>query len=124
MDETKFLSDYYNKNHQRGIEIIGLAYERTTDFENSQKALAPFMKRLDVQYPVLITGVAVSDSLLTQKTIPQLEKINAFPTTIFVDRKGNIRKIDSGFNGPATGEHYTEFKKEFNEIIDRLLTEK
>jgi len=124
MDETRFLSDYYNKNHQRGIEIIGLAYERTTDFENSQKALAPFMKRLDVQYPVLITGVAVSDSLLTQKTIPQLEKINAFPTTIFVDRKGNIRKIDSGFNGPATGEHYTEFKKEFNEIIDRLLTEK
>ena len=82
------------------------------------------MKRLHVQYPVLITGVAVSDSLLTQKTIPQLEKINAFPTTIFVDRKGNITKIDSGFNGPATGEHYTEFKKEFNEIIDHLLTEK
>ncbi len=124
MDETRFLSDYYNKNHQRGIEIIGLAYERTTDFKNSQKALEPFMKRLDVEYPVLITGVAVSDSLLTQKTIPQLEKINAFPTTIFVDRKGNITKIDSGFNGPATGEHYTEFKKEFNEIIDHLLTEK
>jgi thiol-disulfide isomerase/thioredoxin len=124
MDETKFLSDYYNKNHQRGIEIIGLAYERTTDFENSQKALLPFMKRLDVQYPVLITGVAVSDSLRTQKTLPQLDKIKAFPSTIFVDKKGNIRKIDTGFSGPATVEHYTQFKKEFNEIINRLLAEK
>lgn len=124
MDETKFLSAYYNQNHQRGVEMIGLAYERTSDFENSQKALQPFKKRLHVQYPVLITGVAVSDSLLTQKTLPQLEKISAFPTTIFVDKKGNIRKIDKGFSGPATGEHYTQFKKEFDKIINQLLAEK
>jgi thiol-disulfide isomerase/thioredoxin len=124
MDETRFLSNYYNKNHQRGVEIIGLAYERTDDFVNSQKALEPFMKTLHVQYPVLITGVAVSDSLITQKTLPQLEKINAFPTTIFLDKKRNMRRIDSGFSGPATGAHYTEFKKEFNELINHLLSEK
>lgn len=124
MDETKFLSDYYDKNHSRGLEIIGLAYERTTDFKTSQKDLLPFKKRFHVQYPILITGVTVSDSLKTEKTLPQLESINAFPTTIFVDRKGNIRKIQAGFSGPATGEHYTEFKKEFNQIINELLSEK
>jgi peroxiredoxin len=124
MDETKFLSDYYNKNHQRGVEIIGLAYERTADFKESQKALQPFKKRLNVAYPVLITGVTVSDSLRAEKTLPQLESINAFPTTIFVDKKGNIRKIDSGFAGPATGEHYTEFKNKFNKILNELLAEK
>lgn len=124
MDETKFLSDYYNKNHKKGFEIIGVAYERTTDFANSQKALEPFRKRFNVQYPILITGVTVSDSLRVEKTLPQLESINAFPTTIFVDRKGNIRKIDSGFNGPATGEHFTEFKNKFNKIINQLLAEK
>ena len=123
MDETKFLSDYYNKNHQRGFEVIGLAYERTTDFKSSQKALMPFEKRLDVQYPILITGVAVSDSNLTQKTLPQIKKIKAFPTSIFIDKKGNIRKIESGFNGPATGEYYVEFKKEFNQLIEKLLAE-
>ena len=124
MDETKFLSEYYKKNHQKGVEIIGLAYERTTDFESSQKALQPFKKRFDVKYPILITGVTVSDSLLAEKTLPQLENIDAFPTTIFVDKKGNIRKVQTGFNGPATGEHYAEFKKEFDEIIERLLPEK
>jgi thiol-disulfide isomerase/thioredoxin len=124
MDETNFLSDYYNKNHNRGLEIIGLAYERTTDFAQSRYALKPFKKRFHVQYPILITGVTVSDPLRTQKTLPQLESINAFPTTIFIDKKGNIRKIDSGFNGPATGEHYTEFKNKFNEIINVLLAVK
>lgn len=123
MDETKFLSDYYNKNHQKGFEVIGLAYERTTDFESSQKALMPFEKRLDVKYPILITGVSVSDTNLTQKTLPQIEKIKAFPTSIFIDKKGNIRKIDSGFNGPATGKYFTEFKKEFNQFIEKLLAE-
>jgi thiol-disulfide isomerase/thioredoxin len=124
MDETRFLSDYYDKNHQRGIEIIGLSYERTTDFKESQKELQPFKKRFKVQYPILITGVTVSDSLRTEKTLPQLESINAFPTTIFVDKKGNISKIESGFAGPATGDHYAEYKKEFNKIIDELLAEK
>jgi len=124
MDETKFLSDYYNKNHDRGIEVIGLAYERTADFKESQKALQPFKKRFNVQYPILVTGVTVSDSLRSEKTLPQLESINAFPTTIFVDKKGNIRKIDSGFSGPATGEHYTEFKNKFNNVVNKLLSEK
>jgi thiol-disulfide isomerase/thioredoxin len=124
MDETKFLSDYYNKNHRKGFEVIGLAYERTTDFVSSQKALLPFKKRLGVKYPILITGVAVSDTALTQKTLPQIKKIKAFPTSIFIDKKGNIRKIDSGFNGPATGEHYIEFEKEFNQLVEKLLAEK
>jgi thiol-disulfide isomerase/thioredoxin len=123
MDETKFLSDYYNKNHQRGFEVIGLAYERTPDFKASQKALMPFEKRLNVQYPILITGVAVGDTNLTQKTLPQIKKIKAFPTSIFIDKKGYIRKIDSGFNGPATGEYYTKFKKEFEQFVEKLLAE-
>jgi thiol-disulfide isomerase/thioredoxin len=123
MDETKFLSEFYQQDHRKGVEIIGLAYERTTDFASSQKALQPFKKRFNIRYPVLVTGVTVSDSLRAEKTLPQLKKIDAFPTTIFVDKKGNIRKVHSGFNGPATGEHYAETKKEFNEIIDRLLAE-
>jgi hypothetical protein len=33
-------------------------------------------------------------------------------------------KIDSGFNGPATCEYYTKFKKEFEQLIEKLLAEK
>lgn len=46
MDETAFLSDYYNKNKQRGAEIIALANEYSTDFLCSQQSLKKFQQRL------------------------------------------------------------------------------
>lgn len=124
MDETNFLSAYYKKNQAKGVEIIALAYERTTDFKRSQKSLQSFQKRFNVQYPVLVTGVTVSDTLRAEKTLPQLGKIAGFPTTIFINKKGEISKVHTGYNGPATGIHYEEYKKEFNELIEKLLAEK
>jgi thiol-disulfide isomerase/thioredoxin len=123
MDETRFLSDYYKKNKDRGIEVIALAYERTANYNESRKSLQSFKSRFDITYPVLITGVAVSDTLRTEKTLPRIKKILGFPTTIFIDKKGRVRKISTGFNGPGTGDHYEIFKKEFNELVDGLLKE-
>ena len=52
-----------------------------------------------------------------------LNKVVSYPTTIYLDRKGKVRKIHTGFNGPATGEKYIEFKKEFDEFLTTLLSE-
>lgn len=123
MDETAFLSDYYNKNKQRGIEVIALAYEYSTDWERSIKSLKKFQQRYDVQYTILNTEVAVNDSLRTEKTLPAVTPIRFFPSSIIIDKKGMIRNIDTGFNGPATGEHYLIYKKEFEETINKLLLE-
>lgn len=123
LDETIFLNEYYSRNQQRGVEILGLAYERTESFEASQKALAPFEKRLQVKYPFLITGVKVSDPRRTEKTLPQIDNLSVFPTTIFLDKKGMVRKIHTGYSGPATGIHYEEYKKDFEETVAALLAE-
>jgi thiol-disulfide isomerase/thioredoxin len=124
LDETKFLSDYYDRNRDRGVEVVALAYEYSTDFQRSQKSLRRFQQLFNVKYPMLITGVAVSDSLRTEKTLPQISPIRAFPTTIFLDRKGNVYEIHSTFYGPGSGKHYEDFKKEFNETVDGLLETK
>ncbi len=123
MDETAFLSDYYNANRQKGVEVVAIAYERSTDFERSKASLERFQKRFQVQYPMLVAGAMVSDPLRTEKTLPQLDQIKVFPTTIFIDKKGRVRKIHSGFNGPGTGLHYEQFKKEFDDTINALLKE-
>lgn len=47
----------------------------------------------------------------------------AFPTTIFVDRAGAVRRIHTGFNGPGTGSYYTQFVEEFNQQKEELLAE-
>ncbi|HEY5464493.1 MAG TPA: TlpA disulfide reductase family protein [Hanamia sp.] len=124
LDETKFLADYYQKNRSRGVEIIALAYELTTDINRSQKSISKFQKLFNVQYPMLITGVAAGDDQKTEKTLPQLTPIRSFPTTIFIDKKGNVREIHTNFYGPASGEYYIESKNKFYEEVDKLLDEK
>ena len=52
-----------------------------------------------------------------------LNHVLSYPTSIFIDKKGKVRKIHTGFNGPATGEKYLEFKKEFEAFVNTLLTE-
>jgi thiol-disulfide isomerase/thioredoxin len=123
MDETRFLSGFYNEYKSKGVEIVGLAYERSTDFVRSQNSLRSFQQRFQVKYPMLITGVSVGDPERTEKTLPQLERIQNFPTTIFVNRKGEIEKIHTGFSGPGTGVHYAEQQKEFYKTVDGLLAE-
>jgi peroxiredoxin len=123
MDETAFLSEYYNKNKQRGVEIIALAYEYSTNWERSVKSLKKFQERYNVQYTVLNTEVTVNDSLRTEKTLPELTAIKFFPSSVILDKKGKVRKLDTGFNGPATGVHYDIYKKEFEETISNLLGE-
>ena len=123
MDETKFLSGFYDQYKSKGVEIVGLAYERSTDFARSAASLRAFQKRFAVKYPLLITGVTVDDPQKAEKTLPQLEAIVGFPTTIFVDKQGRIAKIHTGFSGPGTGSHYEEQKKEFTGIVEGLLGE-
>ncbi len=124
MDETAFLSDWHKKNRQRGVEVIGLAYEYSKDFRKAEKTLRKFQQRYQVEYPFLNTGVTTSDSLRTEKTLPQMTPIKAFPTTIFIGKDGKVKKVHPGFDGPGAGEHHEAFKREFNATVDELLKQR
>ncbi len=124
MDETHFLSAWYDKNKDRGVAVLGLAYERTTNFQRSKQGLLTFKNRFNVHYPFLITGVTVADPDKAKKTLPEIDAIQAFPTMIILDKKGNVRLFRAGFEGPGTGGHYELFQQQFNGWIDQLLAEK
>lgn len=121
LDETRFLVPYYDKNKDRGLEIIGLAYERSSDFDRAKQRVQKMIDRYNISYDFLIAGV--NDKTEASATLPMLNRILAYPTTIFIDRKGEIRKIHTGFNGPGTGVYYEKFVNEFNQFMDKLLEE-
>jgi thiol-disulfide isomerase/thioredoxin len=123
LDETAFLSEYYKKNKDRGVEMLALAYEYTTDFQRARKNVTKFQQKYAVDYPMLITGVSSVDSLKTEKTLPQITPIKAFPSTIFIGKDGKVKKFHTGFYGPGSGVYFEEFKKEFEETITSLLKE-
>ncbi|QDA59066.1 peroxiredoxin family protein [Hymenobacter jejuensis] len=121
MDETNFLAPWYEKNKSRGVEIIGLGYERSSDQKKASERLVKMRERMHVGYDIAVAGVSNKDS--ASKSLPQLAQVLAFPTTIFLDKKGEVRKIHTGFSGPGTGKYYDAEIAEFNRTIDELLKE-
>ncbi|MGB0985287.1 MAG: peroxiredoxin family protein [Saprospiraceae bacterium] len=119
-DETMFLSDYLNKNKNENLAVIGLAYERHSEFDKAAAAVNRMKKRFDVPYEMLIAGT--SSKIEAAKTLPMLNAIISYPTMIFIGKKGKVRKIHTGFAGPATSK-YDDFKKEFEETVELLLNE-
>jgi peroxiredoxin len=123
MDETKFLSDFYNSQQTKEVEVVSLAYELSTDFQRSAISLRKFKQRFGVQYPMLITGARSADEDKAAKTLPQLTDIKYFPTTLFIDKKGQVRKVHNGFYGPGAADYYASYKKDFFETIEELTKE-
>ena len=52
-----------------------------------------------------------------------LNKVVAFPTTIFIGRDGKVKKIHTGYSGPGTGVYYEQGIQKFNETVNELLRE-
>jgi thiol-disulfide isomerase/thioredoxin len=121
MDETKFLVPWYNENKHRGVEIIGLAYERKADFEYASTRVKKMIEKFQVPYDFVIAGT--NDKAAAAETLPQLNKVVAFPTTIFIGKDGKVKKIHTGFTGPGTGIYYDQFVQHFNEIVNELLSD-
>jgi thiol-disulfide isomerase/thioredoxin len=121
MDETKFLAPWYEKNKDRGVSIIGLAYERKDDFDYASARVKKMIDKYKVGYDFVIAGT--NDKVKAAETLPMLNEVVAFPTTIFIGKDGKVKKIYTGFNGPGTGKYFEEYVQHFNETINELLSE-
>jgi len=122
MDETAFLAPFYDKYKDKGLEVVGLAYERYKEPEKAKEAVLRLKNRFHVNYPLLLTGYTNGKGQV-EASIPALDNFSAFPTTIIIDKRGVVDKIHTGFSGPATGKHYTDFVQEFEHAIDSLLAQ-
>lgn len=121
MDETAFLSPFYQKHKDKNFQIVGLAFEKTNDFQKSVANIKRLEARYKVAYPILIAGTSNKED--ASKALPMINKISGYPTTIIIDKKGTVRKIHTGFSGPATGKNYDKFIEEFTMFIEKLERE-
>ena len=121
LDETTFFTEIYKSKHEKGLEIIGLAFERSADFNKARSSVKRFKEQLNAPFDFLIAGTASTAN--ANKALPMLNHIMSFPTAIYIDRSGKVRKIHTGFYGPGTGDYYQKFREETNAFLDRLLLE-
>ena len=121
IDETKFITKWRKANPNKKVEFYMVAFERSPNKAHAIKQIKKARKLYQIDYPILIGGYTKEDKL--SKVLPGLENFISFPTTIFIDKKGKIRKIHAGFNGPATGKYFHNFSLHFNSFLDKLLNE-
>lgn len=121
MDETVYLKELYKKYHNRGLEIISVGYELGEDFNDHVKYLEAYKKRFALEHTILVGGSAKKSS--AREDFDFLSDFTSFPTSIFIDRKGKVVRIHTGFSGPGTGEYYREYKEKTDRLIEQLITE-
>ncbi|MGB3618795.1 MAG: TlpA disulfide reductase family protein, partial [Catalinimonas sp.] len=121
MDETAFLAPWHRQNRDRGVEVIGVAFERKDDFDYAKKRIQRVVDRYDVGYDFAFAGNTSEETRAA--VFPALNRVMSFPTTIFIDKAGRVRRVHTGFSGPATGAAYDDFVAEFDATVDELLAE-
>ena len=119
MDETRYYLDLYKKYHDDGLEIILIGYEVGQNEEEYAFKLKRLQERYNVPFELLIGGAANKNK--AAQDFKMLNNIISFPTSIFVNRDGEIVKVHTGFNGPGTGKYYQDYTQETEAFLEGLL---
>tara|TARA_R110000787_G_scaffold281212_1_gene392415 strand:- start:1298 stop:2512 length:1215 start_codon:yes stop_codon:yes gene_type:complete len=123
LDESKYYTQYLKENPNTDVQFISLAFEISKTTELAFKRINRLKERIGIKYPIILAQYGSDNKLLANEKLPMLSHILSFPTSLYIDKKGTVRKIHTGFNGPATGQKYLDYKKEFEDFIDILLKE-
>ncbi len=117
MDESLYFTELYKKYNSEGLEIIGLSFERSKDFEKAQTSLKKALKDLNIPYTVLIAGTPKESG----EVLPMIDKVMSYPTSIFLTKEKSVAKVHTGFYGPGTGAYYIQYTQETDSLIQELL---
>lgn len=118
MDESRYLKQVYDQYHEKGLEIISLAFERSDDPEKAFKRINKLKKDLELPYPIALAGV--SNKKEAAKALPMLNHVMSYPTAIYLDKDHNIKKIHTGFSGPGTP-LYDKYVAENKILLEQLV---
>ncbi len=100
LDEIPELVSLQAKYRDRGLEVIGIAFEEGTK-DQRRKRVEKVIERFGINYTVLL-----AEGIMREKTIRSaisgIERFVGYPTTIFLGRDGKVIDHSSGF--PAYNE--------------------
>ncbi|NNK79973.1 MAG: TlpA family protein disulfide reductase, partial [Flavobacteriales bacterium] len=119
IDETIAYQQFFDRFHDRGLEIIPVAFEATDDPTTAFIKLNEFQKDLSLQYPIYFGGKRSKAD--ASAAFPALDHVMSYPTSIIIARDGSIVKVHTGFYGPGTGIYYDAWSKNTVQLLDSLL---
>jgi thiol-disulfide isomerase/thioredoxin len=107
---TPVLISLYERFRDQGLEVVGLAFERTPDAQQARDGVAVFREQFMIPYILTIGPDAAWDELRERTGLDQ-----AVPTLLLVDRQQNVRYV---FQGMEPGEEAV-----MADLVEELLAE-
>lgn len=121
MDETKMFTELHNAYNKDGLEIISVCYEKPDSYDSAVPNMLRIKEHFNSKYDFVYGGPASKS--VANDSFPMLNHVMSFPTAIFIDKSGVIRKIHTGFYGPGTGEYHTKTRSMIENLVLSLLAE-
>lgn len=121
MDASRALAQLAEPYSKDDLVVMPVLFEYKDDLEYARKAFHEYAKQLNISERFLFGGKASKE--VANEKFPMLSSISSFPTLIFIGRDRKIVQIYTGFYGPGTGEHYSEFMQSKRELIAQLVQE-
>ncbi len=121
MDETQFFLSYLKDNPNKDLAFVGLSVEAAKTEDRAMKRIKNMIDKFNIPYPILLAQYGGTDKEKFLEKLPMLDNIISYPTSIVIDKTGKVNSIHTGFNGPATGQAFIDYKSEFESEIKGLL---
>lgn len=120
LDESQYLKTL-KSTHGDNLDIIAVAFETQKELPEKIEKINSYRANLGLDYTFLVGGSACKSC--ASDLFPTLNEIISFPTLLFIDKKGEVRKIHTGFSGPGTGQYYESFVSSTDAFVKSLIEE-
>jgi thiol-disulfide isomerase/thioredoxin len=94
-EEMPLLDQMYKRYSPLGFTLLGINVEANS--KDAEKMLA----KVPVSFPVLFD---------TENKVSKLYDVNAMPSTVFIDRKGNVRYLHRGYKAGDESEYLNQIR--------------
>jgi hypothetical protein len=118
-DASDFLVKVRHAFADRGLSVVGLSFEMTTDVGRNLRFLRRYSTKHAIDYPVALAFRDVTRS--PADVFPTIKGQWAFPTIVMLSGSGEVLAVHTGFVGPAAGAEHTAMCAQLEERVQELL---
>lgn len=93
--EMPLLDQMHRKYSALGFSMVGV------NVDADSKDAEAWLAKTPVSFPILFD---------TKSAVSKMYEVNAMPTTVFIDRKGNIRGMHRGYKAGDEGEYLNQIR--------------
>jgi thiol-disulfide isomerase/thioredoxin len=121
LDETKYFMSLKEQDAFKSVRFVLVGFENGANDQERLQRLKKYARKIDLNYGFYLGGEASTKQ--AGIVFSALNGVYSFPTTLFLNKKGEIVQVHSGFDGPGTGIHFTLLQQETEALLRKLLVE-